>query len=169
MPQLIRIHLAQSSRRRCQAFGRGSRGGRSRPGHPPVGNQPRQKSRRPEFYRLGNGRDPAAGRASSPARRAARAPRKGARLNRDLAGNPQRRLPREFVDALPPQPPRAWHCSINLGMGRREIAYLLGLSDVALEAAHRRAEKGCRRHPGYALNRSPRDIRMRQSALPAGC
>ena len=52
-------------------------------------------------------------------------------LNRDLGGDLQRRLPKEFVDALPPSR-RIVALLVNLGMGRREIAYLLGLNDVAL-------------------------------------
>jgi DNA-directed RNA polymerase specialized sigma24 family protein len=51
--------------------------------------------------------------------------------SREIARSPQLRLPREFVDALP-RSRRVLALLINLGMGRHEIAYLLGLTDVAL-------------------------------------
>ena len=51
--------------------------------------------------------------------------------SRDAAYDPQQRLPKEFVDAQPPSR-RVLALLINLGMGRREIAYLLGVNDVAL-------------------------------------
>lgn len=44
---------------------------------------------------------------------------------------PLRRLPRAFVDRLPPSR-RVVALLINLGMARHEIAYLLGISDVAM-------------------------------------
>jgi len=44
---------------------------------------------------------------------------------------PAVRLPTDFVDRLPPSR-RVVALLVNLGMDRREIAYLLGLSDVAL-------------------------------------
>ena len=51
--------------------------------------------------------------------------------SRDVGANLRKRLPPEFVESLPPSR-RLVALLINLGMGRREIAYLLGLNDAAL-------------------------------------
>jgi DNA-directed RNA polymerase specialized sigma24 family protein len=80
----------------------------------------------------------------------------------DAASVPQQRLPREFIDALPPSR-RIVALLVNLGMGRREIAYLLGLSDVAL----RQRIAGLRR----AIENSgvsPQSVIERHSDVPLG-
>ncbi len=52
-------------------------------------------------------------------------------FERDASDSTQMKLPQELVDALSPSR-RVVALLVNLGMGRREIGYLLGLNDVAL-------------------------------------
>lgn len=52
-------------------------------------------------------------------------------LGRQGTPGPIRHLPQDFVDSLPPSR-RIVALLVNLGMGRLEIAYLLGLTDTAL-------------------------------------
>lgn len=86
------------------------------------------------------------------------------------------RLPDEFVAALPPAQ-RIVAQLVNLGMGRREIAYLLGLSDAAFRqrlAGLRRAAASLRQPPDLVRElddlRSRRglDRRALKAAMPKG-
>jgi DNA-directed RNA polymerase specialized sigma24 family protein len=54
-----------------------------------------------------------------------------ATLPQSTSPRPALRLPKDFIDRLPPSR-RIVALLVNLGMDRGEIAYLLGLSDVAL-------------------------------------
>ena len=105
----------------------------------------------------------------------------GRRLRRERAfatpsptrQDPLRRLPRTFVDGLPPGR-RLLALLINLGMGRQEIAYLLGISDVAMRqrlAGLRKAMADADIRPAFAVERetdSPHGLHRRalKSALP---
>jgi DNA-directed RNA polymerase specialized sigma24 family protein len=92
---------------------------------------------------------------------------------RPIRQEPLRRLPRTFVDSLPPGR-RLLALLINLGMGRQEIAYLLGITDVAMRqrlAGLRKAMADADIRPTFAMERqadSPDGLLRRalKSSLP---
>lgn len=92
---------------------------------------------------------------------------------RAIRQEPLRRLPRAFVDSLPPSR-RVVALLVNLGMGRQEIAYLLGIGDVAMRqrlAGLKRAMADAVIRPLLAMEREtdrPEGLRRRalKSALP---
>ena len=92
--------------------------------------------------------------------------------SREIARSPQRRLPTEFVDTLPPSR-RVLALLINLGMGRHEIAYLLGLTDVALRqriAGLKKAVETSGIRPQQVFERhTDAPIGLARRMLKAGC